>query len=567
MLLNESGIKLPKNTKSAKILTHRDLDGFFSGLLLYNQLIKQGIPAERIEVKFVQYGEYDLLDKATRKNKFQAVLSSDFAGYPRVNMESSFNGIAKSLDKDKNKFLYPVSYSQFKEQVINKKPAFSTLTNWLKEKNPNALLFTKPKDSSVRKSYEDFMLGWKNYKGDDNVIVTDLDYVTDHHNNDKGVLVGGKSGNIGRTQFKSDTEHIATVAAQDLMNWDDIEVVSRIDSATYNDIHSTLTLSKDLHGKDRKERLGILVNALVSTILSSNERLAIHLLKISKPGLISVYNNALKVVKLNDNEIEILNELKEERPDWDKINSLLDTLPKSEQSKILKDRDDNKKIKPVSSLDKMRAKNDEVLKRETDLSTTDFTFVGNTSIFKSRDKKMQPGRYVFAFLKKEGKAPVFNIRDFSGMGMIQFSASPFISQNDKEKIDLVKLGEDALSAAKAKGLLSDFAYEAIKQQSGGHKTIYNISGMNIISNTALSPNERYEYKADKDYETRRKALQDKAVKKALMGEKAKRLKELDAKKSASKAEVVSFLIDYITKELNSRYKNVKVNPNISYDVK
>lgn len=569
MILNESGIRLPKNTKSCKILTHRDLDGFFSGLLLYNQLIRQGIPADHIEVKFVQYGENDLLDKATRKNKFQAVLSSDFAGYPKVEMKTSFNGFAKTHDKEHNKFTYPVSYEQFKSELLDKKPSFSLLSNWLREKNPEALLFTKPKDSSMRKSLNDFMLGWKNYKDDDDVVITDFDYVSDHHDNSKGELISGKSGRIGKTEYRSDTEHIATVAAQNLMNWDDIEVVSRIDSASYNDIHNTMTLSHDFHGKDRKERLGILTNALVSTLLNSNERLAVHLLKISKPSLISVYNNALKVVKLNDIEVDIMDELKSEHPDWNKINELTAKLPKSESKKILQDREENKKIKKTMSFDSMRQKNDDILKREMNLDESDFKFIGNTSVFKARDRKNQPGRYVFAFLKREGKFPVFNVRDFSegNLGMIQFSASPFVSSEDKEKIDLVKLGEDALNAAKAKGILPEFAYEVIKKQSGGHKTIMNISGLGIISNTALSPNERYDLKAYKDYETRRKALTNKAVKKALLGYRAKAIKELDAKKSASKREVADFLIDYIVKELNSRYSNIKVNPSIGYEVK
>ena len=80
MLLNESGIRLPKGTKSAKIVTHQDMDGFVSGLLIYNQLIKQGVPADRINIKFVNYGDNDLLDKATRKNKTQA-LSSRLASH------------------------------------------------------------------------------------------------------------------------------------------------------------------------------------------------------------------------------------------------------------------------------------------------------------------------------------------------------------------------------------------------------------------------------------------------------------------------------------------------------
>lgn len=569
MLLNENGIRLPKNTKSAKILTHTDCDGFFSGLLLYNQLIRQGIKPERINVQFVQYGDYDLLDKATRKNKYQALLSSDFSAYPRVDMEACFNGIAKALDVKNNKFIYPNyknNYDKFKSEVLMnnlKKPSFDKLTSWIRKNvGDSALLFAKPKDSTVRKYYNDFITGWKHYDGSsDNVIVTDIDYTSDHHVNDKGNLVPSKAGKIGATEYRSDTEHIATVAAQNLMNWDDIEIISRIDSAGYKNLFDTVTLPSFKTG-DRKERLGIIVAALVNQIIKSNPRLAEQLIKKSSPSLISVYNNALKISKLNDNELQILSLLKDKKVDWKKVNELLDTLPTSEKRKIINDRSDNKNIKPVSSIETIRQKNDKNIESEKKLDTTDFTFYGNIAVFKAKNMRSQPSRYLFAFLESDsGEQPVFIIKNMPGIGLIQVAASPLVSKEQKEKIDLQEIGDAALEAANETGLLKDFAFDAIKEQSGGHKTIYNISGLNIISNTALSPNERYEYKDIKDYEARRKALNNKAVKKAL-NTKGSRFKELDSKRSgegSNKNKIIDFLIDFLIKELKAKYGNLKVS--------
>ena len=357
MLLNESGIRLPKGTKSATVLCHKDLDGFVSGLLLYNQLIRQGIPADRINIKFVQYGENDLLDKATRKNKTQAILSGDFSAYPVINMEEKWNSFAKSYNKEENRTYPPkgkATFEYFKNSYLHKKPSFKAISNFLKEYNPNALLLTKPKDSSVRIAIEDFMNAWKAYEeksGDTSkVSLTDLDYTSDHHSNEKGDLVPGKSGKIGADNYRSDTEHIATVAAQNLMNWDDVEAVSRVDSATYKNPEDVLMMPSALKSKDRKERMAILTSSLVNSIIKSNERLAELLIKRSTPSLISIYNNALKMAKITDNELKVLSELKNEKPNWELIDELTKDLPSYEKKKLLQQRDENKKIKPINSI-------------------------------------------------------------------------------------------------------------------------------------------------------------------------------------------------------------------------
>ena len=567
MILNESGIRLPKGTKSAKILTHRDLDGFVSGLLLYNQLIRQGIPADRINIKFVQYGEDDILDKATRKNKTQAVLSSDFSAFPKVNLEEKWNSFAKTYDKEQNRNFSPdkrASYQAFKRRYINTTPSFKTISNFLKENNPNALLFTKPKDSSVRIALNDFLNGWKAYKGSDDVELTSLDYTSDHHSNEKGDLVAGKAGKIGAA-YPSDAEHIATVAAQNLMNWDDIEAVSRVDSAKYKNLEDVLSLPSALGSKEKKERLAILIAALIGPIVSSNDRLAELLIKRSTPSLISIYNNALKMAKITDNELKVLSELKKDQPDWNLINELTKDLPEYEKKKLLSDREDNKKIKHVPGIEAIRNKNIKNIEREKKLDNSDFKFYGNIAVFEPKIMKDQPSRYLFAFLEHEGQLPAFSIRKYAGMGLIQVSASPLLSEKDRENIDLEAICKDAIEAAYRKGLLNDFTKKLILQKSGGHKTIYNMSNLGIVGNLAPSPNERYRIKDLSDYEKRRKALykntESEIIKKNVkaLPDKSKELESLKAVKTEAGKELYDFLIDYVIKEIHSKYGNLRPN--------
>lgn len=579
MLLNESGIRLPKGTKSCKICTHKDLDGFVSGLLLYNQLIRQGIPADRINIKFVQYGENDLLDKATRKNKTQATLSSDFSAYPVVDMEEKWNSFAKSYSKEENRTYPPkgkASFETFKNSYLYRKPSFKDIANFLKEHNPDALLLTKPKDSSVRIALEDFMNAWKAWseKGGDTskVSLTDMDYISDHHSNEKGDLVSGKSGKIGADKYRSDTEHIATVAAQNLMNWDDVEAISRVDSATYKNPEDVLMMPSALKSKDRKERLAILTSTLVNSIIGSNERLAELLIKRSTPSLVSIYNNALKMAKITDNELKVLSELKNDKPDWELIDELTKDLPAYEKKKLLQKRDENRKIKPIADIQKLRDKNEKNIERETKLNKSDFKFYGNVAVFQATNMRDQPSRYLFAFLEHEGKQPAFAIRKFPGVGngMIQFSASPLLKPEEKSQIDLEKIGKDALDAAEKNGLLNEFAKKLILQKSGGHKTIYNLSNLGIVGNLEPSPNERYRIKELKDYESRRKALykntESAIIKKNVkaLPDKSEELEKLQGIKSDAFHKLYDFLVDYIIKALRAEYGNFSPKSNFKF---
>ena len=82
-LLLESGIKIPKGAKAAKIIFHEDLDGFFSALLTYHQLVKQGINPKYINFGMAQYGKFgDSYLNQFNVRPGQMIAVVDFADIP-----------------------------------------------------------------------------------------------------------------------------------------------------------------------------------------------------------------------------------------------------------------------------------------------------------------------------------------------------------------------------------------------------------------------------------------------------------------------------------------------------
>ena len=78
--LTESGIRIPKDAKAAKIIFHQDMDGVFSAILTYRQLARQGIDPRNIVVEPIQYG--DNYAGAFNRRKGQMIALVDFARLP-----------------------------------------------------------------------------------------------------------------------------------------------------------------------------------------------------------------------------------------------------------------------------------------------------------------------------------------------------------------------------------------------------------------------------------------------------------------------------------------------------
>ena len=575
MLLNESGIRLPKGAKSAKVLAHQDLDGFVSALLIVNQIQRQGIPKERINIEWVQYGDYDLLDKATRKNKYQTVVSVDFSAYPTADLAYLYSTLAKTSGGYGEKFekINDRSFNDFKKEFLDtgKTPNSKQVAEFIASKNPQADVIKKRE--TVEKEFTNFMKGLKAYKvGDDHtkVKITDLDYVSDHHDNSKGDLVAGKAGQIGRTQFKSDSEHIATVAAQGLMDNSDIKEISVVDSAGYKDVENTISMSENLRGKGGKERLAVLVSALVTTLIKSNKALTNRLVKESSPSLLSIYTNAIRISKLNDNQLKIFSQLKKEEPDWELINKLKKDFSPSEQREIFNNAKKNN-VKPVQSISQMRDKNLKSKEQSTNSKTSRFEPKGVVLVQNAGSTKDTPPRYMGSLLSKEEQRFPFILKRYSMLVQVQGNAN--LTKEQRERIDLGEICKAAVDEAEKKfGSFSNkWAWDIIRKESGGHKTIWNISGITVLGSASLSAAERSETKYIKGYKSRVSALKrNKERNSRLLATKGPRLDELEAKKNESplKTKVVDFMIDYIIRELNNKFGDMKIGKfRDDYDIK
>ena len=89
-IINEE-LHLPHGTKSAKVITHVDLDGVTSGITMVQQLIKQGIPKERITVEFANYGD----DDKEKDLSHQTSMSMSRSTFDNNNIEINKKGVKK----------------------------------------------------------------------------------------------------------------------------------------------------------------------------------------------------------------------------------------------------------------------------------------------------------------------------------------------------------------------------------------------------------------------------------------------------------------------------------------
>ena len=357
-LLAESGIRLPKGTKAAKITCHSDMDGFFSGLLAYHQLQKQGINANNITVSFIQYGgeEEDTVKQVSTRNK-QASVVVDFAALPQSNLYDIVNKASnyKISEESFIKFLQTVSKGNLNNKEAYKTYVRKALKNDVSDEDLEKM-HRALKMFDFKKAKEPFN------KEDYDVSLTKPDFISDHHQDTKGSLTKGKSGTIAAKDkeghaFKSDSEHISVSYAPNLADYSSIKAVTNIDSAKYSDIQNTIDLPKDFKAKGRMERLAILVNTLLSDVIKRNKTLTVEIMKASSPSLVNVYNNILKMGKFNNQQVDIYEEMIKSSPDWNKISSLRSGMPKSMAKETTVK--DLKGLKKLNTIDDWREKGKE----------------------------------------------------------------------------------------------------------------------------------------------------------------------------------------------------------------
>ena len=528
--LKEDGIKIPHGTKSVKIFGHADMDGFFSMMLVYNQLIKQGIPKDRIRLNFIQYG----------------FIPSE---------------LAKKLDVKKGEMTAVVDFGAIPETY---------------KENGEEKKFRAP------------------------------DFWSDHHQlNPEATKLHKKSfGTIGRTEFGSDSEHIAAVHAQGIADYNTIKEITKVDSAKFSSIDNNIFYTNEFIGKDRNEKLAILTSVLVNELIKKNPEAAKEVIRKAKPTLISIYSTVKRYIGLTRIQDEAISELTKDDPDWNIIDKARKSMPNKEmRDKIRKgekissivDRDisnsktekdiekaksgywSDKEERELQALEN-KERSEEEDKRYKELKTLkeikkgNFKIYGNTVVQRIYSPAAATGRYLPAIvLNSENKRSPFLARRFNDM--IQFSLNPDI--DNKEGIDLVADMKEIINKADKKFSTrkNGWAFNIIKEKSGGHAAITNISGIGTLG-LLDSKEKREKFKElkgidekinslksfkskDENFIKKLKDLSFDVISKKRSDEYNNLLKEKDAQ-SEYKKMVMDYMLAEFIRFLNEKYKDRKV---------
>ena len=596
LLLNESGIRIPKGSKAAKIIYHQDLDGVMSAILTLNQLEKQGIPRNRVKLASIQYGDNsDEVKQKLSASKGQMVALVDFARLPEgkdaegLRMPDFWSdhheqgkskpNVQQANPKQKKKSVQEKKNDETKK--IDKK-----LGTTIKNTRPSEVVKHRisANDKSIHrkgnigkllKANGEVNKGNDPY-GEDLKIAAFLEMrkpgadinrikeiirnaKLDKKEYNKEILDGiakiakkegiankpqlGKYGGtvstmikdkkpiteaIGKTEFPSETEHLAKVHAQNLMTGEDIKAISMVDSAAYPDLSKLIDLPKGFKGKDRKERLVIIVNILLSGLLKANPNAVNALIKKSNVSLVSLYNNISKLAKLNTVQQNAIHELSKPSPDYAKVENARAKMPTKEMKGDIKK---GGKIGSLASIDKHRKTETTQMMKQLDPETTRFKEM-NKYIIVQDGKGEKLNRFLGSLItNKEGKVYPVNMRDWATM--FQISMNPSLKMSDKGKINLAKGVDTILDGiirdvnngtikVRDKKMTNWALKKVIKPEAGGHAGIATIGGLGTLG---LAPKQTRE-----DFK-KIKAFKDKAYKSGMSG------KEYSAKFPEKEAEL------------------------------
>ena len=390
-LLKEE-IHLPHGTKSAKVITHVDLDGVTSAISLVQQLQKQGIPKERIAIEFAQYGDEDKKGRKyvkmfQNKNNSQWVGVTDFAKLPKGSPWDLFNKIMafKGNPNQLIEFMNSRDFSKIANETdflnVFKKNFNFKETKWTSGnieslydccRAYSLLKAEKNKKGNFIKDFDnDFKpITLSNYK-DYKIKLVNPDFLSDHHSNDpndKGntSLSKGKTGEIA-TGSPSEAEFFANKYAPGMWQQDDLKAISTIDSAGYSEdeLKNTIFLEKHFTGPNKKRNLANLISLLYDSLCKKDDKVCKWIILNSQPSLVSLYNTVKRAVKLNGDRLRMLEAVK--NGDITTGKEIAETLPKIlnknwaiPSSETYKDRQ-GKEIKQGISLDRYRQKNIEDL--------------------------------------------------------------------------------------------------------------------------------------------------------------------------------------------------------------
>lgn len=547
-IINES-LPLPNGTKSAKVITHVDLDGVVSAISMVYQLQKQGIPKERITIEFAQYGDDEkqkrgFTKKFQNKNSSQWVGVTDFAKLPKKNPYEIFN---KLMSFKGNKFEF-VKFANSRDfsKIANEedfKKVFSSVFTFTESK------FSKGNIEDLYDCLKAYSMWGKKDEGEitpQNVEKYQLalvkpNFVSDHHSNEpdgNGVkpLSGGERGEIA-AKSPSEAEFFADKYAPGAWGKEDLAAVSMVDSAKYTEeqLKNTIFLEKHFTGPDKKKNLASIIAVLYDNLVKKDERVCKWVIMNSGPNLVSLYSNTLKALKFNGDRLATISALK--KGDYQTGKEIAEALPK-----ILKknwtdttganyvDRNGTA-IKKGMDIEEWRAKNnkdlenaktgrkskadDDKLEEIKGKRGAEFKAIrdeikskkgkmfqhANFTLFDGGDKKTQYSRYMTSLYSVNGSRTAYSLRYWKP-SMFQISVNTIYSGAFPTGTELVDFSvvnkhviDDVCAFLKEKGM-SDFSINKVKEKmlekNGGHKNgIWTFSGFDAIKTPSKELSDKY----------------------------------------------------------------------------
>ena len=526
-LISES-LHLPHGTKSAKVVCHVDLDGVTSGISVVQQLVKQGIPKERITVEFAQYGDEDKdknFDKRFKSDKpGQYVNVTDFAKLPKANLWKLWQSVYnfKGSPQFFIMFIESPDWRNTSREGFEKEFKRMESYRFQKSGGENSKFFKGGMDKLYKafmayKALEDYSKKNKKFKFEKinlqnckeySIPLVNPDFVSDHHSNELGALSGGKTGEID-TGAKSEAEFFANKYSSGMWSQADLKAISMVDSAGYTEeqLKNTVFLEKHFTGPDRQKNLATIISCIYDNLCKKDRNAAAWIIKNSQPSLVSLYNTTLKAANYNGKRLEYVTALK--NGEVDKAKQLLSEIPGELNKRY--DRRGNP-TQPIMSLDDWKKKNQkdmanmktgykseadekklEEIKGKRDKESAAFRnevknkkgkMLGynNFAIFNGKDPKTQYTRYATSLFSQNGQRMPFSMRYWSSF--FQIAKSPlykgevnFIEVNKHVLKDIEEfLREKGVNEYKIRSVI-----EYMDEKNGGHSGgIWTFQGFDKI---------------------------------------------------------------------------------------
>jgi hypothetical protein len=350
---------------------------------------------------------------------------------------------------------------------------------------------------------------------------------TDHHDRQAG------AEETKSTQFRGARSNVETlsqiVPASEIFTPEDVATISMVDSADYasRDITPDMVMNyvfnfdKDKSARNNRMMLGLVTNKLLLAFKNKPKFLE-HLVMTSKPSILSIFNVISKVVK--EKKYASASELEKNKENY--IKSMKDHPNVKIEGNIIVQYGGGSMIKPGAYDRYTPFKNNpeadflviawplgllqascNPFKKERQLKGVNLGEIAQEvlgkweSKLKDRVVPLSTIKWISESAKDFGEESVgFTFKDFAAiygekmmdidngmdyLGVIkELMSKPFTSLSDNEKELLDKIGVTA--------------WDIIQANSGGHKCITNISGLNFFGRSKRPPEGKYSKPADSE---------------------------------------------------------------------